>query len=583
MFQRLASLLAVFRGAFGNPILRRVGFAYSLFVTAEFGIWITLLVFAYGHGGASASTWMVLVQLLPCIVLAPFIGAFVDRRRPSGVLRVGYALQALSMASVAAAIAFHAPTFVVFVLAPLTAISLTLTRSPHAAVLPAIVRTPDELTAANVMTGWTDGAGSLVGPALAGVLLAVSGAAAAVAVIAAMSLLAMVLVAGVAGPSAAIRPVDRPDEPMVSAGDSILRKSRVAAMRTSVRSLLTGAGVNVRVTARNPQLRVLLTLHTFYFVVIGALDVLCVVLAVDYLHMGPGGAGFLNAALGGGACCAACVTAFLVGRRNLARTLTTALGFAVTSLALIAAIPRVTPALLLIAAVGLGGAVFDTTGRTLLQRSAPADAIAGTFSILESLMDFGLAVGAIMVRVALSIGGIRAALLAPAVCAFVLMAVLWRRLRDIDASATVPQVEIQLLRSISLFAALPAPSLEGIARHLVPVAVPTGTVVIREGDRGDRYYTVADGELEISKAGEFQQTVTRGGAFGEIALIRDVPRQATVTATSEALLYSLEKELFVETVTGHASASSAARTVITHHMGEAEPSRPDPDAWAGGR
>lgn len=132
-----------FRAAFGNPTLRRIGSAYALFVSAEFGVWITLLVFAYGRGGASASTWRVLIQLLPCIVLSPFIGA---KGRPNGVLRVGYGLQAISMAAVAAAIGLNAPTFVVFVLAPLTAISLTLTGSPEAAVLPAIIRTPDELT-----------------------------------------------------------------------------------------------------------------------------------------------------------------------------------------------------------------------------------------------------------------------------------------------------------------------------------------------------------------------------------------------------------------------------------------------------
>ncbi len=569
MFLRLAAVLPVFRAAFGNPVLRRVGFAYALFVSAEFGIWIALLVFAYGRGGASASTSIVLVQLIPCIVLGPLIGAYVDRRRPSRVLRVGYGSQALTMAAVAVAIGLDAPTFVVFVLAPLTALSLTMTRSPQAAVLPAIVRTPDELTAANVMTGWTDGAASLVGPALVGVLLAVSGTAAAVAATAVMSFLAMVLIAGVAGPAAAVGGVASPGE---------LPNGELS----SPDSIWTGARGNLAVTARNPQIRVLLTLHTFYFVVIGALDLLCVVLAVDFLHMGPGGAGFLNAALGAGALIAAFVTAFLVGRRHLAHTLTIALGVAVLALALIAAIPKVVPALLLIATVGLAGAVFDTTGRTLLQRSAPSDAIAGTFSILESLMDFGLAVGAIVVRVALSIGGIRAALLAPAVCAFVLMAVLWRRLRSIDESATVPQVEIQLLRSIPIFAALPAPSLEGVARELVPIEVPKGTVVIKEGDRGDRYYAVADGELTIARGGEFQGTVAHGDGFGEIALIRDVPRQATVTAVSDALLYCLEKELFVETVTGYASASSAARAVITRHIGEAKAPRSDGDPQVAG-
>jgi hypothetical protein len=255
-----------------------------------------------------------------------------------------------------------------------------------------------------------------------------------------------------------------------------------------------------------------------------------------------------------------------VGRRHLSKTLTAALFVAVTALALIGAFPRVIPVLVLIGLVGLAGSVFDTTGRTLLQRSSPSDAIAGTFSILESLMDFGLAVGTILVRVALSIGGVKAALLAPAVCACVLLVVLWRPLRRIDASATVPQVEIQLLRSIPIFTPLPAPSLEGIARELVPLTVATGTAVITEGDHGDCYYAVADGQLAISRAGQLLHMASRGDGFGEIALIRDVPRTATVTAVTDSLLYSLRKELFVETVTGHASASSAARNVIARHL-----------------
>lgn len=571
MSPRIGAILSVFRTAFGNPALRRIGCGYALFVSAEFGIWITLLVFAYDHGGASASTLIVLVQLIPCIVLAPFVGAFVDRRRPSRVLRVGYGLQTASLAAVAAAIGLNSPPWVVFVLAPLTAISLTMTRSPQAAILPAIVHTADELTAANALTGWTDGAASLAGPALVGVLTALSGLTAAVAATSAMSLVALVLTAGVAGPAPAIPPPRSNDGERGhdERGDRGLR-NRAAAVRRSVDSIWVGAGYNLGTAARNPQIRVLLTLHTFYFVVVGSLDLLCVVLAVDFLHLGPGGAGILNAAFGAGALFAAFFTVFLVGRRHLSHTLTFALLAAVISLAIIGVVPKVVPALFLIAGVGLGGAVFDTTGRTLLQRSAPPEAIAGVFSVLESLMDFGLATGAIVVRVALTIGGIRAALIAPAVCACVLMAVLWRRLRNIDASATIPQVEIQLLRSISIFAALPAPSLEGVARQLVPVAVPTGTVVIREGDRGDCYYAVADGELIVSRRGRVQRVVAHGDGFGEIALIRDVPRQATVTTVSDTLLYSLEKESFLEAVTGHAPTFSAARIVINRHLGEAD-------------
>ena len=328
-------------------------------------------------------------------------------------------------------------------------------------------------------------------------------------------------------------------------------------------SIRTGAGSNLLMTVRNPQIRVLLALHTFYFVLIGALDLLCVILAVDYLHMGPGGPGFLNAALGGGALLAGFVTAFLVGRRHLANTLTVTLSIAVVALALIGAIPSVAPAILLIGTVGLAGAVFDVTGRTLLQRSAPSDALAGSFSILEALMDSGLALGAVLVRVAIAIGGLKAALFAPAVVALLLIAGLWRRIRKVDSSATVPQVEIQLLRSISIFAALPAPSLEGIARDLEALTVSQGTVVIKEGDRGDCYYAVAEGELAVSRDGQFLRTVSRCDGFGEIALIRDVPRQATVTATTDASLYTLDRELFVQAVTGHATTISTVGRVIS--------------------
>ncbi len=327
------------------------------------------------------------------------------------------------MGAVAVAIALGAPVVVVFVLAPLTSLSLTVTRPPQAALLPSIVRTPDELTAANVMTGWTDAAGALVGPAVAGILLAWRGPGLAVAAMAGMTVhLHLSGVAAWSDPPLPLRPMSSRQDEERGGNEDTDALGLISGIGRTLASIRAGAGSNLLVTVRNPQIRVLLALHTFYFVLIGALDLLCVILAVDYLHMGPGGPGFLNAALGGGALLAGFITAFLVGRRHLARTLTVALSIAVVALALIGAIPRVAPAILLIGTVGLAGAVFDVTGRTLLQRSAPSDAIAGSFSILEALMDSGLALGAVLVRVAIAIGGLKAALFAPAVVALLLIA-----------------------------------------------------------------------------------------------------------------------------------------------------------------
>lgn len=547
MTSRLGTVIVEFRAAFRNRELRRVGLAYSLFGAAEFGTWITLLVFAYGHGGASTSTLMVIVQVIPCMAIGPFVGALADRRRPSRVLCAAYAVQALSLGAMALSMGLGAPALVVFVLAPLTSLSLSVSRPPQAALLPAIVRTPDELIAANVMTGWTYAGAALVGPALAGVLLGWRGPGLAVAAMAAMAVVATVLVAPVAGPAAAI--------------SSAIESEHVV----SVGKATWG---NVSVALHNRQIRVLLVLHTFYYVLIGALDVLCVVLALNYLHIGSGGPGFLNAALGGGALLSGFVTVFVVGRRHLARTLTVALLLAVVALALIGALPNVAPVIVLIGTVGLAGAVFEVTGHTLLQRSAPSDAIAGSFSILEALMDFGLALGAVLVRIAIGIGGVKAALFAPAVVAVVVMALLWSRLSKIDSSATVPQVEIQLLRSISIFAALPAPALEAVARDLEPLAVAQGTVVITQGEPGDCYYAVAGGELTICRDDELVGLVSRGQGFGELALIRDIPRQATVTASTDASLFTLHKEPFVRAVTGHATATRAVTSIVTEYLGD---------------
>ena len=174
---RARTVLAVLHTAAENPELRRLGSSYALCCTAELGIWMALLIYAYGHGGTAAGATIVLVQLVPCIVLGPFLGAVADLRDPQRVLIVGMVAEVVSMGAVAVAMAWAAPDWVVVTLAPLTALSITLTRPTQAALFPAVVRTPEELTAANVMSGWTYGVACLIGPALAGALVVLGGTA----------------------------------------------------------------------------------------------------------------------------------------------------------------------------------------------------------------------------------------------------------------------------------------------------------------------------------------------------------------------------------------------------------------------
>jgi len=335
-------------------------------------------------------------------------------------------------------------------------------------------------------------------------------------------------------------------------------------------SLTAEVKESVAAVWRVPAARTLVGVVGSQYILVGALDVLYVVLAITTLGMGESYAGYFNSAFGAGGLIGVAVTATLVARRRLAPALVGGIVTAAFALAILGVFPTVVGAFALLALAGLSRTVFDVTGRILLQRAAPPQVLGQVFALLESLMDAGLAVGAIFVPILVGLSGARAALIGTALLLLVIIAIVWRRLRTIDDTADVPQVQIQLLRLNPIFAPLPAPELEGLARALVPVQVTAGTTVILEGDEGDRFYAIADGEMRVTKKGQEVATLRRGNGFGEIALIEDVPRTATVVAVTDAQLFSLEKEPFVLALTGHAPAARAAGDMVTKRLGELE-------------
>jgi MFS family permease len=542
---RLKSTLGVFGTAFRNRSLLRVELAWLAFNGAEWGVWLTLMVWAYTHGGAAGASLIVIVQLVPCIFVAPYLGAITDRARAGRVLLIGLLVMGGTMSAVAVAMAVDAPRLLIFILAPIMNLALSVPRPAQAALLPGVVRTPLELTAANVVSSWMENASVLIAPALTGVMLGLGGPALATAVLAGCALAGAALMLGIPGP-----------KPMSERSEGV---SLTAEVRESV-------AVVWRVSAA----RTLVGVVGSQYILVGALDVLYVVLAITTLGLGEAGAGYLNSAFGLGGLIGVAVTATLVARRRLAPALVAGIVTAAFALAVLGIFPTVVGAFALLTVAGISRAVFDVTGRILLQRAAPPNVLGQVFALLESLMNAGLAVGAIFVPVLVGLSGARAALIGTALLLLAVVAVVWRRLRTIDDSADVPQVQIQLLRMIPIFAPLPAPELEGLARALVPVSVAAGTTVIREGDDGDCFYAIADGELQVSKKGQDVSTLRRGDGFGEIALIQDVPRTATVIALTDAQLYSLEKEPFVLALTGHAPAASAARDLVTKRLDELE-------------
>ena len=225
-------------------------------------------------------------------------------------------------------------------------------------------------------------------------------------------------------------------------------------------------------------------------------------------------------------------------------------------------------ALLLLVCAGASHSRFDISGRTLLQRTAPPEVLARVFGVLEGLMSAGIAVGALLAPLLVHFGGPTAAIIGTGALLPVLALLVGRRLFALDASADVPVVEIGLLRSLRLFSALPPPELEGLAHSLQPLSAPAGTAIVTQGEAGDHYYAIAEGELEVLVDGARVNTLGRADGFGEIALLHDVVRTATVSALTEVKLYSLEKEPFLEVLTGHPAAQTTAHTIA------AERSRP---------
>jgi CRP-like cAMP-binding protein len=149
-----------------------------------------------------------------------------------------------------------------------------------------------------------------------------------------------------------------------------------------------------------------------------------------------------------------------------------------------------------------------------------------------------------------------------------------RALFSLDAGTPVPLVQIRLLRSLPLFAELPVPAVEGLAAALEPVTLTAGEMLIRQGDPGDAYYAIAAGELDVSQDGQFLRRCGRGEGVGEIALLRAIPRTATVTARTGALVYALGREPFLAAVLGHAATQQEAARIADARLA-ADVSQPD--------
>jgi hypothetical protein len=535
---------AVLRRVLANPSLRRVELAFLGFGAAEYGVWVAALVYAYQRGGTTLAAAIAVLQLIPAAVVAPVAARMVDDRGPASVLRIGYVVQALAMGFTAAMMLLGAPAPATYAGAVVAACAVTLTRPAQAALFPSLARTPSELTAVNVVTGWLESVTLLVGPALAGALIGLHGTGAAFGVFA-------VTVTGSAALVGSLRDPTSPGSAAVEAGPSDEWMTVVSTLRT------------------DPGVAVLLGVVGVQFVALGALDVLVVVLAVKVFALGSSGAGYLDAAFGAGGVVGGVSAVLLVGRHRLVLPLlVAAVGWGAAFVTL-GVWPSVAGAFALLAVAGAGRTVLDVSGRTILQRVVPAPVHGRIFGALEGLAMLGLAIGSMSVPVMVDLGGTSAALIGTGGLLIVVGVSAATRLGRTEPITPAPAAELALLRNWPIFSLLSAPVLEGLARVLVRQPVAAGEVVVREHETGDRFYLVAAGELDVTIGDIVVRSLSAGDGFGEIALLRDGIRTATVTARGPATLYVLERAPFLEAVTGSRRATGTAEKLVADQVGSA--------------
>ena len=322
------------------------------------------------------------------------------------------------------------------------------------------------------------------------------------------------------------------------------------------------AAAGLRALMASPQLRLVVGGFAAATVVEGATDVLVVLVALDLLEMGQAGVGYLNAAWGVGGIIGGAAAAAALGRGRLALGLSAGCVLIGACLAGIAGWPATGGVLIFLALLGVGYAVVEIAQTTLLQRLVPDDVLGRAFGVVESIYIGATGAGALLAPAFVAWLGIRGTLVALGAALALLALALWPLLARFEAAAPVGEREFGLLRGVPFLAPLAVATVENLARRAHDVPMTAGETVIRQGDHGDRFYVIAEGEVEVSEDGRLRRRETAGDFFGEIALLRDVPRTATVVATQPGTLLSVERGDFLAAVTGVPRSSEAAHAVI---------------------
>jgi MFS family permease len=529
---------------FANPGLRRVELAFAGSIVGDWAYAVAVAVYAFDQGGTTAVGVLSVVRYLSMAVALPLSSTLADRYPRRLVMLGSDLVRAALVFAAAAVIASGGPSLAVYALAITTAVVGTAFRPAQASILPNLAREPSELTAANVASSTIESVGFFAGPALGGLLLAVANIQTVYIFNAVTFLWSAAFILRVRAPAAAAASETRGEER---------------------EGFLLHASAGFRAILRDRNLRLVVGVFCSQTIVAGALVVIVVSLALDQLGLGRSGVGYLNAVLGIGGLVGGFVALVLAQRGKLALDFGVGVMLWSAPLLAVAAWPNVWIAAVAMALIGLGNSLVDINAFTILQRVVPDEVMGRVFGATESAIIGAMAGGALLMPLLIATIGLRAGLLVIGGGVAVVVALALAGLRRIDATVLAPAGR-DLLQQLSIFAPLPESIVERLARALIPLESKAGTVLIREGEEGDRFYVIEEGTVEVTKEGRRVAELSAGDFFGEIALLRDVPRTATLTAKTDVKLYALERDEFIPAVTGHHDVQEMAETAMATRL-----------------
>jgi MFS family permease len=534
------------KNALAEPDLRRLNLAYLTAQLAGMAYLVAISVYAFDQGGAKQVGLMMVLRLVPALLAAPFAGALADRFQRRHILIALDIARAGAQTGAGILVMAGAPPLTVYLAISVSGLASIGLEPARAALLPNLAKTPEQLAAANALGATIESAGVTAGPALGGLVLAVSSVQVVLFTFAAASLLSALLASRIQGERE--------------------RKTRDVEPGGVLRRSLAG----FETIGRDHTLRIVVGVFALQMLAFGLLSVFVVAIALQELHIGDSGLGWLYAASGLGGILGGLLTVNLAGR-VLATPLSLGMILIGGGYLMIGFVANEPIALLAMLLISLGGCYVDISTFTLLQRAVDEAVLARAFSVISTTVVSALLVGGALAPGLISVLGLRAAFAAVGVVVLAGIGLALPALRRIDAVAPAPLDGLAILRGLALFDKLPVPVLERLASDLREQTVADGQSIITQGEPGEDYYIILEGSVETLVDGRSITTLGAGEAFGEIALLLSVARTATVLARGEVRVALLAREAFLAAVTGHDESHREGLVIANGLLSRAQP------------